>query len=207
MKIDHISILKINKNWLPVALTSVEKVFPDMMTRVVAGMHTSFERGEDGEYDFTKPTEAWPVPWDEWIKLPIREYDDFITTPKMRIRIPKIVISTYGGMPLYTPKLTKDAVMARDGYTCSYTGKVFTAKEARKHLNIDHVVPRSRGGKSSWENLVTCSKEINSAKADKTPHEAGLKLLKSPRKPIARPMAFRAYQDNADPQWAWLTGK
>jgi 5-methylcytosine-specific restriction endonuclease McrA len=77
---------------------------------------------------------------------------------------------------LYSPK----GVFKRDQYICQYSGKSYP-----KHLlNIDHILPTSRGGKSSWENCVTCFWEINSAKGNKTPEEAGLTLIRKPTAPL-----------------------
>ena len=81
---------------------------------------------------------------------------------------------------MYTSiKLTKRNIYIRDKYRCQYTGKQLKFNEA----NIDHVVPKAKGGKNTWDNLVVCSKDINSIKGDKTNEEAGLKLIKKPTKP------------------------
>jgi len=66
---------------------------------------------------------------------------------------------------------------------CQYTGRKLAPHEG----NIDHVVPRSRGGKTSWDNCVLAHKEINSRKADRLPQEAGLRLLKEPTPPKTLP--------------------
>lgn len=71
-------------------------------------------------------------------------------------------------------------------HNCQYTGKQVSQSKA----DIDHVIPRSRGGKNSWENMVVCSKELNRAKGNKTPKEAGLKLIKKPGKPSDRQLLF-----------------
>lgn len=75
--------------------------------------------------------------------------------------------------------LTRFNLLLRDNNTCQYTGIQMRTDE----LNFDHVIPKSQGGKSSWTNLVTCSKAINSLKANKTPKQAGLKLIRQPRQP------------------------
>jgi 5-methylcytosine-specific restriction endonuclease McrA len=76
-------------------------------------------------------------------------------------------------------KLTKRNIFLRDNFTCQYTGKTVSTKNA----DIDHVIPKAQGGRTSWENLVVCSKDVNRKKADRTPQEAGLRLLKRPCKP------------------------
>lgn len=71
----------------------------------------------------------------------------------------------------------------RDKGKCQYTGKVLTESNG----NIDHVIPKSRGGKTTWTNCVLCHKDVNSKKGDKTPTEAGLRLLSIPKEPVHLP--------------------
>lgn len=82
--------------------------------------------------------------------------------------------------------LTRFNIYLRDNFTCQYTGKKLPPDE----LNLDHVIPRSKGGDSSWTNLVACWKELNQVKADRTPKEAGLKLIRNP----AEPSPYQLYQ-------------
>ena len=70
----------------------------------------------------------------------------------------------------------------RDRFTCQYSGQRLPAHE----LTFDHVIPRSRGGRTSWENVVTASSDWNLRKANKTPKEAGMHLLNEPRQPTTR---------------------
>ena len=74
---------------------------------------------------------------------------------------------------------TKANIWKRDNYTCAYTGEKLT----KETVSVDHIIPQSRGGKNTWENLITASKKINVFKDDRTPKEAGLKLLWKPEKP------------------------
>lgn len=76
-------------------------------------------------------------------------------------------------------KFSRLNVYARDGFRCQFCGD----QKASEHLTFDHVVPRSRGGKTTWENIVACCEPCNSAKANRTPGEAGMKLLRDPKKP------------------------
>ena len=82
---------------------------------------------------------------------------------------------------LYARKITRKAVFARDGYSCQYCG-------ATSRLTVDHVVPRSRGGGTSWENMVTSCAPCNLRKADRLPHEAGMQPRTRPRPPA--PLVF-----------------
>jgi 5-methylcytosine-specific restriction endonuclease McrA len=81
-------------------------------------------------------------------------------------------------------KPSKDAIYTRDNGICQYSGK----KVDRHNATVDHIVPRSKGGSDSWNNLVLCSKDINSKKGNKTNSEAGLILLKTPITPQPIPV-------------------
>jgi len=75
--------------------------------------------------------------------------------------------------------VTRRGVLSRDHYTCQYCGIM----PPRKNLTVDHVLPRSRGGKSTWENVVTACEKCNGRKGNRTPAEANMKLLSEPRRP------------------------
>jgi 5-methylcytosine-specific restriction endonuclease McrA len=77
-------------------------------------------------------------------------------------------------------------ILARDGWRCQYCG----ARKAVADLNYDHVVPRARGGRTVWENIVTCCYACNARKADRTPDEAGMRLLRPPARPAWLPITL-----------------
>lgn len=111
----------------------------------------------------------------------VEEYDEVVHSGSQEFRIPSVVALTkMRPLPEIAP-FTRSNIYLRDDYTCQYSGVKYPASE----LTLDHVHPQSRGGKSSWTNLVTCHKDVNFKKADRTPKEAGLKLLKEPRAPSA----------------------
>ena len=127
-----------------------------------------------------------PVTWEEWITLPIREQDESVHTVRGQIRVPTVIVAVnYAKVPKKRPKLCARAIRERDGNRCQYTGRMLRPDEG----SLDHVVPRSRGGKDAWENLVWSAKEVNQKKADRLPHEAGLKLLSVPRAPKELPVS------------------
>ena len=82
------------------------------------------------------------------------------------------------------PTLSRQNIYERDGGQCQYTGKKLNSNEC----NLDHVIPRSKGGSNTWENLVLCDPAVNSKKGNRFNHEVGLKLSKIPKAPRA---AFR----------------
>ena len=100
------------------------------------------------------------------------------------IRVPTVIVAVnFAKVPKKRPKLCAKTIRERDGNRCQYTGELLKQDEG----SIDHVVPRSRGGKDAWENLVWSSKDVNSRKGNRLPHEAGLKLLSVPRAPKELP--------------------
>ena len=94
------------------------------------------------------------------------------------LKVPSVIrLLAYRHIPQQTRALSRKNILLRDHNTCQFCGGVFPASE----LTLDHVMPRSRGGRSSWENLVACCYECNNRKGDRTPEEAGLALQRRPR--------------------------
>ncbi len=92
-----------------------------------------------------------------------------------------IVAANYDKVPLRRPRFGARGIWERDGGICQYTGRKLSPNEG----NIDHVVPRSRGGKTSWDNCFLAHREVNSRQANRLPDEAGLHLRKQPAAPPA----------------------
>ena len=109
-------------------------------------------------------------------------HDDFysITTNGGVYTLPSVlVLKSYVNIPYHSLIPSRKNIFRRDGLICQFTGKQLTFSNA----TIDHVLPTSRGGVHSWENCVTCDRKVNQKKGDRTPAEAGLKLLQKPKKP------------------------
>lgn len=108
------------------------------------------------------------------------DYDRVLYTENNTIIVPSIIRTLYYDKVNYQKvKMTRRNIYARDRYTCAYCGKKFNTE----HLNIDHVIPRSRGGRNEWDNVVCSCIKCNSKKNDMTPQEAGMKLLRMPFEP------------------------
>ena len=102
--------------------------------------------------------------------------------PELNITQPEVVmLKDYIHVPYNCRqlKLTREAIVLRDNSICQYSGRRLKKSE----IEIDHVIPRSRGGKNTWENLVCSSQEMNNIKGNRTPEEAGMALLRKPFKP------------------------
>lgn len=150
---------------------------------------------ENGEF-----ASAIPTDWEHWVKLPIRNGDSALLTSSGPIRLPTVIVNPrYGRMPMKLPRLTKQAIAVREKGVCGYSGRKLSKSEG----TVDHIVPRARGGKDSWENLIYCDKKINFAKGSRLNEEAGLKLLKKPKAPMAIPASSTITQIN-HPHWAYF---
>ncbi len=101
--------------------------------------------------------------------------------PTLRVRVPSVIrLLHYIKVPRMREKPpTKKNILVRDKNTCQYCGHRFHAAD----LTLDHVIPKSRGGKTRWENLVACCKKCNTRKGNRSLSEAGLNLLKAPKEP------------------------
>lgn len=149
----------------------------------------------DGHFIATK--------WHDWLALPVREHDNAVNTPRGAVRVPTVIVaSNYAKIPMRRPRFGPRGIWERDGGVCQYTGRKLAPHEG----NIDHIVPRSRGGRTSWDNCVLAHREVNSRKADRLPHEAGLHLRSQPAAPRALPTSafIRNYHGVAD--WEYFLG-
>src|SRR5436189_1516001 len=166
-------VLVLNRNWQAINVRTPQEAFCMMATNVATALEIEGER------------HIRPVTWDEWLTLPVREQDYAVRTPHRASRVPTVIVAgNFAKVPKKRPKLCAKTIRERDGNRCQYTGKLLKPDEG----SLDHVLPRSRGGKDEWENLVWSSKDGNARKANRLPHEAGLKLLKTPRAPRELPV-------------------
>ncbi len=106
------------------------------------------------------------------------ENGSYVRSSYVMMRIPSVIrLTEFRRIPYQTRALSRKNILLRDRYACQFCGLVFPAHE----LTLDHVVPRSRGGHTDWDNLVACCHSCNNLKGDRLPEEAGLKLLRAPR--------------------------
>jgi 5-methylcytosine-specific restriction endonuclease McrA len=166
-------VLVLNRNWQAINIRTPAEAFCQMATNVATALEI------DGENHIR------PVTWDEWITLPIRDGDNAVHTVRGAIRVPTVIVAlNFAKVPKKRPKLCAKTIRERDGNRCQYTGKLLRPDEG----SLDHVLPRSRGGKDEWQNLVWADKTVNAKKGNRLPHEAGLKLLAVPRVPKELPV-------------------
>lgn len=124
----------------------------------------------------------------------------YIRTPTFKIAIPEVICLRYfDGLPKSEVKFTRRNIYEHFGYRCSYCGHKFSSAE----LNLEHVIPRSRGGKTDWANVVTACIVCNLRKGNRLPDEAGMKLLIKPTKPKWRVSAALAIRPGFKIKASW----
>jgi 5-methylcytosine-specific restriction endonuclease McrA len=121
----------------------------------------------------------------QWRDFSAQEpHPETIATVSFKIRVPRVILLVmFDRMPKKEVKFTRHNIFERDRNTCQYCGEIFE----RKDLNLDHVVPRDHGGPTSWENIVCSCISCNTKKANRTPLEAGMHLVRKPKRPKWRP--------------------
>src|SRR6184192_1283760 len=184
-------VLVLNRNWQAINIRTPQDAFCQMATNAATAL--DIDLGDGGRAEGLRP-----VKWDEWITLPVREHDAFVRTARGAIRVPTVIVAVnYARVPKKRPKLSAKNIRERDGNRCQYTGKLLKPDEG----SLDHVLPRSRGGADTWENLVWSSKDVNARKGNRLPHEAGLKLLTVPRTPKELPVSALIRNAHGIPEW------
>jgi 5-methylcytosine-specific restriction endonuclease McrA len=97
---------------------------------------------------------------------------------RQNVRVPSVIrLLEYRRIPHQTRALSRKNILMRDRYTCQYCGKTMNSGE----LTLDHVIPRSRSGETTWENLVACCHACNNKKGNRTPEETGMRLARPPK--------------------------
>jgi 5-methylcytosine-specific restriction endonuclease McrA len=133
----------------------------------------------------------------DWAALSTAVHES-IATVNHRIRIPRVVVlSAYELLPKGRVRFSRFNIYARDNDTCQYCARQLP----RSELNLDHVVPRSQGGKTSWENVVCSCVPCNLKKGGRTPLQAGMALLREPTRPRWTPLFRTAVKRRTYREW------
>jgi 5-methylcytosine-specific restriction endonuclease McrA len=182
-------VLRLNANYQRLGFCSGQDAFIALMGENADGSPPALALDIYYNYDeFGKPIIEKikyfdALDWEFWLLTEPRkgDLDKVIHTSKRIVRIPTVLVCPrFRKMPMRQQKATPSAIYERDGNKCVYSGIPLT----NKTRSLDHVIPRSKGGENTWENLVACHRDINSKKGDKFNHEIGLKIARpipSPR--------------------------
>ena len=168
------AVLVLNRHYQPIHVTNVKRAFTLLYLGVARVVDQQFRT-----FDF-----------DTWAQLSSEigsddaaaggEGNDFIHTVNRALLVPRvIVLQVYDRMPRTKVRFSRHNIYMRDDNTCQYCGRQLP----RVDLNLDHVIPRAQGGRTTWENVVCCCIDCNLSKGARTPEQASLKLLKQPVRP------------------------
>lgn len=175
-------VLVLNKMWMAIRIVDARRalslLFRDLaeVIRVDDGSYT----GHDFEswFDISAARHDYEQSLD-------RDHYDWVTTVRAEIAVPKVIrLLGYDKLPRQDVKLNRRNIYARDENLCQYCGGKYPTSE----LSLDHVLPRSQGGGSSWENLVCCCVRCNARKGGRTPKQAHMTLIRKPVKPQRNPV-------------------
>lgn len=192
----HANVLVLNKNYQAIRVVNVRRAF-SMLARDLAEV-VHIETDEAGE-------KTWQnLDFAEWVEISQLKHEfeperhDWIHTVRLQIAVPRIIrLLGYDKLPRQEVKFNRRNIYARDSNRCQYCGKKFPTTE----LSLDHVVPKSQGGKSTWENIVCCCVKCNVKKGGRTPEQAHLHLYSKPVKPKRSPVISIRLADER--YWSW----
>jgi 5-methylcytosine-specific restriction endonuclease McrA len=163
------SVLVLNRSYLPIHVTSVRRAFALLYQGIAKAVNEEYQT-----FDF-----------ESWRQLSIVREAEAIGTSLGPIRVPRVIVLIgFDRVPKRHVRFSRINIYARDNFTCQYCG----VRYPRSELNLDHVVPRSLGGRSTWENVVCSCVECNRRKGGNTPEQAGLSLRRSPMRPRWTPL-------------------
>lgn len=185
------SVLLLNRHYCAVRVVTARRALTLLYQN-----HAEVVAVEDGKY--------LSYDFDDWVSVSQfkaqfePERHDWIRTVRFQIAVPKIVRTLiFDRLPRAEVKLSRRNLFARDGNRCQYCGKKFPPSE----LTIDHVLPRSQGGKTTWDNVVCACVRCNVAKGGRTPEQARLKLVSVPRRPRRSPVLTVKLSDSKYASW------
>jgi 5-methylcytosine-specific restriction endonuclease McrA len=164
-------VLVLNKNWTPLDTIPL----PEALGKLVSTYDNGLPKAK-----VVHPTEYYPLTWADWSEMRPEKDEDVVRCARFVFKIPEVILlSKYDKIKKPRNTFSRRLIFKRDNYTCQYCGK----KPGSEELNIDHVLPSSKGGLTTWENCVLSCVECNSRKADRTPQQAGMHLNRMPCKP------------------------
>ncbi len=162
--------LVLNRNWQPVGVHTVARALV-LLWKEAAWV--------------VDPADYQIYNWSDWARFIPDPDEPVIRSVAFRLRVPEVVtLIGYDGMPNRTVAFSRRNLYRRDGYACQYCGR----RPGSSELTIDHVVPRSIGGPTTWENCVLACVDCNKRKANRTPKQCSMKLRTIPARPRWRPL-------------------
>ena len=191
------SVLVLNRLYMAVHVVGVRRAFVMLFRDVAEVVHP--ENGSFANYDFQSWREI------SELRAEFKEpYDDWLRAVNFEIQIPRVIrLLSYDRMPRHSLRLNRHTVLARDAHCCQYCGRRFPSSQ----LSLDHVVPRSHGGRTTWENVVCACLKCNVKKGGRTPKEARMSLVRKPMRPKRSPLlALKLHNPKYESWRTWLDG-
>ncbi|MEX0714873.1 MAG: HNH endonuclease [Pirellulales bacterium] len=172
------SVLVLNRFYMAVHVVSVRRAFTLLFRELAEVVHV--EQGQYANYNF----ESWREISE--LKANFKEpNEDWIRAVNFEIQVPRVIrLLFYDRLPKQAIRFNRRNIFARDANHCQYCGRRFATSE----LSLDHVIPRSRGGETSWENIVCSCVKCNVKKGGRTPREAHMHLVRQPTRPKRSPL-------------------
>jgi 5-methylcytosine-specific restriction endonuclease McrA len=190
------NVLVLNKYYQAIRVVNVRRAFTLLCKQLAEVVHIDTdERGQSRWQNFN--FESW-----QEVSAVKAEFEpdgfDWIHTVRFQIAVPKIIrLLVYEKLPRQDVKFNRRNIYARDSNKCQYCGKKFPTTE----LSLDHVKPKSQGGRSSWENIVCCCLKCNVKKGGRTPEQAHMHLITKPVKPKRSPVINIRLADQRYASW------
>ncbi len=171
-------VLVLNKLYMAIRVIPARRAFSLLACDLAEVIH--IDDGAYLNYDFDSWTEV-----SQAAAQHDREHHDWVRTVRYDIAVPRIIrLLGYDRLPAQCVKLNRRNLFARDRSHCQYCGSHFPTSE----LSIDHVTPKSQGGRDTWENLVCACIRCNARKGGRTPKQANMKLIAVPKQPRRNPL-------------------
>lgn len=163
------SVLVLNRSFIPVHVTTVKRAFSLVFSGTADIVDAQYRT-----FDFQA-----------WLSAPSHPEDEVIGSTSGPVRVPRVIVLTwFDRLPRRHVRYSRTNVFTRDDFTCQYCGE----RPPRSQLNLDHVVPRAQGGRTTWENVVASCVTCNRRKGGRTPEQAKLRLRNTPVRPRWTPM-------------------
>jgi len=173
------SVLVLNRYYMAVHIINVRRALVLLCREMAEVVHLE-EEGTYGNYNF----ETWREI--SALRAEFKEpHDDWIQSVSFELQVPRVIrLLTFDRIPKSSVRFNRRNLFARDGNHCQYCGRSFPTSE----LSLDHVMPRTRGGDTCWENIVCACVLCNVKKGGRTPQEANMRLIRHPVKPKRSPL-------------------
>ncbi len=175
-------VLVLNRSYMPIHVTTARRAFSLIYQESARALDERYQT-----FDF-----------EAWSRLPVESAAPRVGTSRGSIRLPRVIVLVgYDRVPRRHVRYSRVNVFARDKFTCQYCG----ARPARSDLNLDHVVPRSLGGRTSRENVVCSCVDCNRRKGGRTPQQARFRLRRKPTRPRWTPMVHLGVSSHRYEEW------